>query len=108
MNDTELKTLLGLKIKHYRKQLALTQEELGEKIERTQRQVSLIELGSSFPNPEALINIAKVFNCSIKDLFDFEHLTLKRTDMINYIENKIQYLDDRNIKFIYKIIKSLF
>ena len=106
MNDTELKTLLGLKIKHYRKQLALTQEELGEKIERTQRQVSLIELGSSFPNPEALINIAKVFNCSIKDLFDFESIinieNLK--DELSKLTNK---LSEDKLKTLYLIAKNL-
>ena len=67
MNDIELKTLLGLKIKHYRNQLKLTQEELGKKINRTQRQVSLIELGESFPSPQTLINIASAFNCSMRD-----------------------------------------
>lgn len=106
MNDTELKILLGLKIKHYRKQLALTQEELGEKIERTQRQVSLIELGSSFPNPEALINIAKVFNCSIKDLFDFEPIinieNLK--DELSKLTNK---LSEDKLKTLYLIAKNL-
>ncbi len=106
MNDTELKTLLGLKIKHYRKQLGLTQEELGEKIERTQRQVSLIELGSSFPNPEALINIAKVFNCSIKDLFDFEPIinieNLK--DELSKLTNK---LSEDKLKTLYLIAKNL-
>lgn len=106
MNDTELKTLLGLKIKHYRKQLGLTQEELGEKIERTQRQVSLIELGSSFPNPEALINIAKVFNCSIKDLFDFEPIinieNLK--DELLKLTNK---LSEDKLKTLYLIAKNL-
>ena len=106
MNDTELKTLLGLKIKHYRKQLTLTQEELGEKIERTQRQVSLIELGSSFPNPEALINIAKVFNCSIKDLFDFEPIinieNLK--DELSKLTNK---LSEDKLKSLYLIANNL-
>ena len=106
MNDTELKTLLGLKIKHYRKQHGLTQEELGEKIERTQRQVSLIELGSSFPNPEALINIAKVFNCSIKDLFDFEPIinieNLK--DELSKLTNK---LSEDKLKTLYLIAKNL-
>lgn len=106
MNDTELKTLLGLKIKHYRKQLGLTQEELGEKIERTQRQVSLIELGSSFPNPEALIHIAKVFNCSIKDLFDFEPIinieNLK--DELSKLTNK---LSEDKLKTLYLIAKNL-
>lgn len=106
MNDTELKTLLGLKIKHYRKQHGLTQEELGEKIERTQRQVSLIELGSSFPNPEALINIAKVFNCSIKDLFDFEPIinieNLK--DELLKLTNK---LSEDKLKTLYLIAKNL-
>ena len=72
MDETKLKKLLGLRIKQYCNKLGLIREELGEKIDRSQRQVSLIELGSSFPNPITLTNITNVFNCSMKDLFDFE------------------------------------
>ncbi len=103
----EIKKLIGKRIKELRKEHNLSQQELAELINIDQRNLSNIECGISFPS-KSLLQIAEAFDISLKDLFDFEHLTLKRTDMINYIENKIQYLDDRNIKFIYKIIKSLF
>ena len=103
----EIKKLIGKRIKELRKEHNLSQQELAELINIDQRNLSNIECGISFPS-KSLLQIAEAFDISLKDLFDFEHLTLKRTDMMNYIENKIQYLDDRNIKFIYKIIKSLF
>lgn len=103
----EIKKLIGKRIKELRKEHNLSQQELAELINIDQRNLSNIECGISFPS-KSLLQIAEAFDISLKDLFDFEHLTLKRTDMLNYIENKIQYLDDRNIKFIYRIIKSLF
>ena len=60
MNETELKKKLGLKIKEQRNKLNLTQELFSEKIGITQRQMSLIELGKSFPSPKTLSNIVKV------------------------------------------------
>lgn len=103
----EIKKLIGKRIKELRKEHNLSQQELAELINIDQRNLSNIECGISFPS-KSLLQIAEAFDISLKDLFDFEHLTLKRTDMLSYIENKIQYLDDRNIKFIYRIIKSLF
>jgi len=103
----EIKKLIGKRIKELRKEHNLSQQELAELINIDQRNLSNIECGISFPS-KSLLQIAEAFDISLKDLFDFEHLTLKRADMLNYIENKIQYLDDRNIKFIYRIIKSLF
>ena len=98
----EIKKLIGKRIKELRKEHNLSQQELAELINIDQRNLSNIECGISFPS-KSLLQIAEAFDISLKDLFDFEHLTLKRTDMINYIENKIQYLDDRNIKFIYNL-----
>lgn len=106
MNEIRLKKLLGLRIKQYRNKLGLTQEELGEKIDRSQRQVSLIELGSSFPNPITLTNITKVFNCSMKDLFDFEsvdNISNLKDELLKLIET---YPEDK-LKTIYIIAKNL-
>ena len=106
MNDIELKTLLGLKIKHYRNQLKLTQEELGEKINRTQRQVSLIELGESFPSPQTLINMTSVFNCNMRDLFDFEHVQDINNLKIE-LRKLVEILPEDKLKTLYLIGKNL-
>ena len=106
MDETKLKKLLGLRIKQYRNKLGLTQEELGEKIDRSQRQVSLIELGSSFPNPITLTNITNVFNCSMKDLFDFEpvdNITNHKEELLEIIEDS----SEEKLKTIYIIAKNL-
>ena len=91
MNEENLKICLGAKIKEYRNKLKLTQDELAEKINRTQGQVSLIELGKSFPNPETLLNVAKVFNCDIKELFDFrEKNSLTWTNTVEQYFSKVE------------------
>ena len=72
MDEITLKKLLGEKIKQFRKKNNLTQDMLGEKLCRNQRQISLIENGVCFPSPEILVKITKVFNCSLQDLFDLE------------------------------------
>lgn len=106
MNETKLKKLLGLRIKQFRNKLGLTQEELGEKIDRSQRQVSLIELGSSFPNPITLTNISKALNCSMKDLFDFEpvdSIANLKEELFDLIETS----SEEKLKTIYIIAKNL-
>ena len=106
MNETDLKKLLGNKIKKFRNKLGLTQEEFGEKINRTQRQVSLIEVGSSFPNPETLANITNVLNCSLKDLFDFE--PQENTEFIKEkLHQVIENASDEKLRTIYSITKTL-
>ncbi len=106
MNESELKIKLGEQIKKRRKKHELTQEALAEKIGRSQRQVSLIEIGESFPNPITLTNITKAFNCSMKDLFDFEpieNITNLKEELLDVIENS----SEEKLKTIYIIAKNL-
>lgn len=106
MNEIELRKRLGSKIRKYRNKIGLTQEEFGEKINRTQRQVSLIEVGSSFPNPETLANITNTLNCSIKDLFDFEpqeNIKEIKEELLQMIENA----SDEKLKTIYIISQKI-
>lgn len=62
---------MGEIIKEYRVNLNLTQVNLGKMIGITQRQITLIETGKSFPSLPTMIKFAKVFKCNIKDFFDF-------------------------------------
>ena len=106
MNDTDLKIKFGLKVKQYRNRLGLTQDELAEKISRTQRQVSLIELGKSFPNTETLVNITKVFECTVKDLFDFDgiqNIEALRDELLKLIEK----LPEEKLKTLYMVGKNI-
>ena len=106
MNETQLKKHFGLKIKHYRNKLNLTQEALSEKIGITQRQMSLIELGKSFPTPKTISNIVKILNCTITDLFDFECIEDSKTTK-EKLAQVIESLSEEKLKILYIIAKNI-
>ena len=106
MNDKELKLHFGLRVKQLRTRLGLTQDELAEKISRTQRQISLIEVGKSFPNTETIVNMACVFDCNFKDLFDFEtvqNIKNLKKELLNLIDK----LPEEKLKTLYLIGKNI-
>ena len=106
MDEKKLKLLLGEKIKNERNKLKLTQEEFSELIGISQRQVSLIELGKSFPKPATLSNISNVCNCSVSDLFNFE-LIVKEKILKEELSNLILKLDIEKLKILYIIAKNI-
>lgn len=59
----------GRKIKMYRKQKRLTQVQLGEELNVAQSTVAMWETGASMPRADKLPELARLFNCSIDDLF---------------------------------------
>lgn len=63
---------LGEKILKLRKKQGLSQEQLSEKIDVTRQTISNWELGETFPNPEQLKLLSKIFHVSIDELLDNE------------------------------------
>ncbi len=106
MNKKKLKSQLGIKIQQFRNKTGLTQEEFSEHIGITQRQVSLIELGKSFPKPETLSNIVNFCNCSMRDLFDFEPIE-NIADLKNEFLNIIETMPEEKLKTLYIIGKNI-
>ena len=106
MNEKKFKELLGLKIRNQRNKLNLTQEQFSERIGISQRQISLIELGKSFPKPVTLLNIAQICECEISDLFDFESVISEKE-----LKNKLIKLIDKfsydKLKFLYMLSKNI-
>jgi len=47
-----IKTIFGANIKHYRKKLRISQEQLAEKLDITQKHLSSIETGANFVSVE--------------------------------------------------------
>lgn len=63
---------LGEKILKLRKKQGISQEQLGEKVNVTRQTISNWELGETFPNPEQLKLLSKIFQVSIDELLDNE------------------------------------
>lgn len=102
----DIKVLLGEKIKSLRKKNKMTQQRLAEMIDLDQRNVSNIERGINFSS-KSLKKIADVFNISIQELFDFEHLELNEDNMKDYIKIKLENLSKRDLTIIYKMVKFM-
>ena len=101
-----IKKELGLKIKRMRSKLGLTQEELAEKINVSQRTLSGIEIGENFLTAETLDKIIEALNTTPEELFRISHL--KETDkLVDEITNEIEILtkDKKKLENIYKYIK---
>ena len=104
MDEDVSKKLLGRRIKQLRKSKNLTQFALGERIDIDQRQIAYIEGGNCFPSLKTLSKFADFFNCSLKDLFDFEYIETNpnlRSNLIKEIEN----LNDKELSFYHDLLK---
>lgn len=79
---------IGEKIAELRRQNKMTQKDLAEMINVSDKVISKWETGKSLPDVEAMMRIAKTFNISVSDLYD----CIEKTDMKNvedYNEERI-------------------
>ena len=60
------------KVKEYRMQLGLSQSELGQKVNVSRQAINAIENNKFDPSIWLAYDLAKLFHCTIEDLFDFE------------------------------------
>jgi len=58
-----------LRLKELLKEKGMSGKELAEKVGVTPASISNIAQGNSFPKPELLLSIAKVFDMDVRDLF---------------------------------------
>lgn len=103
---TSLKVKFGKRMRELRKISGLTQEQMAEKIGIEPPNISKIENGMHFPQPDKIEKIASALNVKIFDLFEFEHLQNK-DDLIKYIKSEIECFDEKKIKLVYKFIYNL-
>ncbi len=101
-----LKQKLGARIQEIRKSKSITQEVLAEKIDIDKPNLSNIECGKRFMTAETLEKIAKALEVEEKELFDFGHIK-ERQELIKYLTQIIDNADDKELKYIYKVVSSL-
>ena len=68
MDSEKLKILIGSNISAYRRQIGLTQAELAEKLNYTDKAVSKWERGESVPDVITLVQLAELFGISMDEL----------------------------------------
>jgi transcriptional regulator with XRE-family HTH domain len=103
---SNLRKLVGERIRELRKNKNLSQAELAEKVGVDSTSICKLENGSHFPKEENLEKIAKALDVEIEDLFVFKHQRNKKT-LISDINNMLDNTDEKNVKLIYKIILAV-
>lgn len=103
---TSLKRKFGKRLKELRKSKGLIQEQLAELVNIEPPNISKIESGTHFPQPENIEKIAQVLNISVKELFDFEHFD-EKTILLNKINAFLNGAEVRDLEFFYKIITGM-
>lgn len=106
---SELKKLLGKRIAAFRQNLKLTQFQLSEKIDMSPSAIAEIETGVTFPRPETLEKMRRIFNCEYSDLFSFSD-SENVDDAYNEICQSVDYLymyDKRMIPILKVFVRLL-
>ena len=103
-----IKEKLGKRIFELRKRLNISQEELAEKLDISQKSLSKIETGRNFLTSETLEKLTLALNVEITELFDCNHTDKKE----NLLDEIYKYIDniknnEKDIITLYKIVQAL-
>jgi len=103
---SELKKLLGKRIKEIRLSRKLTQEKLSELTDIGTSSISKTESGHFHPTDDNLERIAKALNVEPYKLYMFNHQKDSK-QLLNDIQSMLNNATDEEIKLAYKVLSSL-
>jgi transcriptional regulator with XRE-family HTH domain len=101
MREKELRNILSINIKRFRKHKKWTQADLAEKSEISTNFLSDIETGKKWPYPGTLTNIARAFNIEVYTLF------MPKESSPNEIAAQIRKYKDDAIVLISESLENL-
>ena len=103
-----VKQEFGKKIKRMRINRGLTQEELAEAIDLSQRAMSGIETGENFASAETIDKLVSALDTTLEELFATNHLKIEE-DLRQEIDDKLDDLsnDSEKLVIVYNVVKSL-
>ncbi len=91
MDDSKLKKQIGRNIVSYRKRAAMTQAQLAEKLNYSDKAVSKWERGESMPDVLTLVQIAELFDVTVNDiLVDPDALPAQTGRVVRVMEKAVE------------------
>ncbi len=103
-----IKEEFGEKIKRMRQNRGLTQEQLAEAVDISQRALSAIERGENFVTSETLDRLLKTLNTTSEELFALNHLK-SQDELLDEINKNLLKIaqNPQKLEIIYNITRSL-
>lgn len=103
---SEIKKLLGKRIREVRILRNLTQEDLSELTDIGASSISKIESGHFHPTDENLEKIAKALKIEPYKLYMFNHQKDTKT-LISDLENILKSATEEEIKLVHRVVTSI-
>jgi len=97
----------GENVKYYRVLANLTQQQLANKIERTEETISNIERGVSIAKIDILPDLAQALNISIDKLFQQENNDQIEKENVVLLRKILQLIKTKDISFLEVIFENL-
>lgn len=100
-----LSKLVGKRIKQIRESKNIKQNKLAELINVEPTNMSKIEKGVHLPKEETINKLTNALGCSVKDLFDFEHIK-SREELLACINEILDNSKTEELEFFFRIMRS--
>ena len=86
----------------------LTQEQLAELVDISQRTLSGIEIGENFVTAETLDKIVKSLNTTVEELFAVNHLRNKE-ELVEEIKESLRIISEypEKLEILYNVVRGL-
>jgi transcriptional regulator with XRE-family HTH domain len=107
----DLKTYIGIRVRRARQDVAMTQEELASKIDRSVETISNIERGHTYTGLETLSEIGRVLNVPLVSFFEgaesAPRLSVRRAELIQTAIDQLTKLGDSELEVAVRQLEAL-
>ncbi len=105
---TNIQELFGKRLRHIRKQKAMTQEELSDKSKLSIQYIGEIERGKRNPSLSSVKDIALALDVTVPDMFNVEEFQLSTGEIREKLIEQISKADDEKLHTIYTILNNIY
>jgi len=105
-DEKEIKKRFGAKVRQYRKNANLTQEQLAERVGCSWQTISGMETGYSFPSSKILFNLSFALKMPLVYLFNFYSNPIDSENVAKLV-NIYKQLDNKQQEMLLKMMMSL-
>ncbi|MBO3287201.1 helix-turn-helix transcriptional regulator [Paenibacillus sp. FSL M8-0228] len=110
---SELKTIIGYKIREIRRARSLSQEQLGEKVDMSQSYIGEIERGEVNVSLETLDKLTRALDVTMLELLRLENIQLdsirsNKMTVIQLLQELLIQKSLEEISMIYRITNDIF
>lgn len=104
---SDIKTILGARIRKLRKERKLSQEALAEKADLHYTFIGEVERGEKNISLMSLEKLAKALEIALIDLFDLPELKKRPDNLRKKLTHELKQVDDETTEALLKLIKAM-